>query len=108
MLLQLKLYYHIAVLLFIAAAVVARRFRRSTRLAQIPHLALGSGLLALIHFSLLASTPGSLKKVIGALVGQPSIWPYARILQYSEVAGLLALAAGGLGTVALDEARSGP
>jgi hypothetical protein len=47
-------------------------------------------LLVLIHFTLLISTPGSLKKVVGALVGQPSIWPYYRIVQFSEVAGLLA------------------
>lgn len=93
LLLQLKLYYHIAFLLFIAAAVVARRFGGPRVWRRFRIFALGSGLLALIHFSLLASTPGSLKKVIGALVGQPSIWPYARILQYSEVAGLLALAA---------------
>jgi hypothetical protein len=93
LLLQLKLFYHIAFLLFIAAAVVARRFGgpRVWRRARI--FALGSALLALIHFSLLASTPGSLKKVIGALVGQPSIWPYIRIVEYSEVAGLLVLAA---------------
>ncbi|MET0532795.1 MAG: hypothetical protein ABW171_01105, partial [Steroidobacter sp.] len=51
---------------------------------------LASGLLALIHFTLLASTPGSLKKVIGAFVGQPSIWPYFRISKFSEVAALLA------------------
>jgi hypothetical protein len=93
LLLQLKLYYHIAFLLLLAGAVVARRFGGPRIWRRFRIFALGSGLLALIHFTLLASTPGSLKKVIGALVGQPSIWPYARILQYSEVAGLLAMAA---------------
>ncbi|HWK50708.1 MAG TPA: glycosyltransferase family 39 protein, partial [Steroidobacter sp.] len=93
LLLQMKLYYHMAFLLFVAAVVVARRFGGPRIWRRFRIFALGSGLLALIHFSLLASTPGSLQKVIGALVGQPSIWPYARIIQFSEVAGLLALAA---------------
>lgn len=93
LLLQMKLYYHMAFLLFVAAVVVARRFGGPRIWRRFRIFALGSGLLALIHFSLLASTPGSLQKVIGALVGQPSVWPYARIIQFSEVAGLLALAA---------------
>jgi hypothetical protein len=93
LLLQLRLYYHIAFLLLVAGAVVARRFGGPRVWRRFRIFALGCGLLALIHFSLLASTPGSLKKVIGALVGQPSIWPYWRIIQYSEVVGLLALAA---------------
>ncbi|MBL8270360.1 ArnT family glycosyltransferase [Steroidobacter sp.] len=90
---QLKLHYHIAGILFIAAMVVARRFGGPRVWRRLRIFALGSGLLALIHFSLLAATPGSLKKVIGALVGQPSIWPYFRVVAFSEVAGLLALAA---------------
>lgn len=93
LLLQLKLYYHIAFLLLIAAVIVARRFGGPRVWRRFRIFALGSGLLALIHFSLLASTPGSLQKVIGALVGQPSVWPYARILEYSQVAGLLTMAA---------------
>jgi len=93
LLLQLRLYYHIAFILLVAAMVVARRFGGARIWRRFRIFALGSGLLALIHFSLLASTPGSLKKVIGALVGQPSVWPYVRIGAYSEVAGLLALAA---------------
>jgi 4-amino-4-deoxy-L-arabinose transferase-like glycosyltransferase len=93
LLLQLRLYYHIAFLLLVAAVVVARRFAGPRIWRRFAIFALGSGLLALIHFSLLASTPGSLKRVIGALVGQPSIWPYIRLITYSEVAGFLALAA---------------
>ncbi len=55
LLLQLKLYYHIAVLLFIAAVVVARRFGGPRIWRRFRILALGIGLLALIHFSLLMS-----------------------------------------------------
>ena len=90
---QLQLYYHVAGLLFIIATVIARRYGGPRIWRRLRIFALGSGLLALIHFSLLASTPGSLKKIIGALVGQPSIWPYYRILSFSEVAGVLAMAA---------------
>lgn len=93
LLLQLKLHYHIAGLLFIAAAVVARRYGGPRIWRRLRIFALGSGMLALIHFTLLASTPGSLKKVMGALVGQPSIWPYFRIVAFTEVAGILAAAA---------------
>lgn len=93
LLLQLRLYYHLAGLLFIAATVIARRYGGPRVWRRLRIFALGSGLLALIHFSLLAATPGSLKKVIGALVGQPSIWPYFRIVAFSEVAGVLAAAA---------------
>ncbi len=93
LLLQLKLYYHIAALLFIAAVILARRFGGPRVWRRLGIFALGSGMLALIHFSLLASTPGSLTKIIGALVGQPSVWPYARILQFSEFGGFLALLA---------------
>ncbi len=84
--------------------MVARRFGGPRVWRRLRIFALGSGLLALIHFSLLAATPGSLKKIIGALVGQPSIWPYFRIVAFSEVAGVLAAAALAVGAVAPDEA----
>lgn len=93
LLLQLQLYYHVAGILFVAATVVARRFGGPRMWRRLRIFALGSGILALIHFSLVAATPGSLKKVVGALVGQPSIWPYFRIAQFSAAAGLLAAAA---------------
>jgi hypothetical protein len=93
LLLQLKLHYHCAVLLIVAATVVARRFGGPRIWRRLRIFLLGSGLLALIHFTLLASTPGSLKKVVGALVGEPSVWPYLRIAEFTEVAAVLAGAA---------------
>jgi 4-amino-4-deoxy-L-arabinose transferase-like glycosyltransferase len=93
LLLQLKLHYHVAGLLFLAAMVIARRFGGPRIWRRLWIFSLGCGLLALIHFSLLAATPGSLKKIIGALVGQPSIWPYYRIISFSDVAGALTVAA---------------
>lgn len=93
LLLQLTLNYHVAGILFIAATVVARRFGGPRVWRRLRIFALGCGILALIHFSLIAATPGSLKKIVGALVGQPSIWPYLRIVQVSYVAGLVAMTA---------------
>jgi hypothetical protein len=93
LLLQLILFYHLAGILFVAATVVARRFGGPRIWRRLRIFALGCALLALIHFSLLAATPGSLKRVVGALVGEPSIWPYFRISQFSEVAAVLAAAA---------------
>jgi hypothetical protein len=93
LLLQLKLQYHCAVIILVAATIVARRFGGPRIWRRLRIFLLGSGLLALIHFTLLASTPGSLKKIIGALVGQPSVWPYLRIAEFTEVAALLAGAA---------------
>lgn len=93
LLFQLKLQYHCAAILIVAATMVARRFGGPRIWRRLRIFLLGSGLLALIHFTLLASTPGSLKKVIGALVGQPSVWPYLKISELSEVAALFALAA---------------
>jgi len=93
LLLQLKLHYHWAVILIVAATVIARRFGGPRIWRRLRIFLLGSGLLALIHFTLLASTPGSLKKIIGALVGQPSVWPYLRIAEFSETVALLAAAA---------------
>jgi hypothetical protein len=80
-------------ILFVAAIVVARRFGGPRVWRRLRIFALGCALLALIHFSLLAATPGSLKRVVGALVGEPSIWPYFRISQFSQVAAVLAAAA---------------
>ncbi|MET0535906.1 MAG: glycosyltransferase family 39 protein, partial [Steroidobacter sp.] len=79
LLLQLKLQYHTAAIVFVIATVIARRYGGPRIWRRLRIVLLASGLLALIHFTLLASTPGSLKKVIGAFVGQPSIWPYFRI-----------------------------
>jgi hypothetical protein len=41
----------------------------------------------------LASRPGSVVKLVGVLVGQPSVWPYVRISQFSLCAALLAFCA---------------
>jgi hypothetical protein len=90
---QLMVFYHIAVLSFAGGIVLARRTGGPRVWRRLRIFALGSGLLALIHFSLLMAMPGSLKKVIGALVGQPSIWPYFRIADFTAAGAVLTAAA---------------
>jgi hypothetical protein len=86
---QLLLYYHVAGLLFVAAVVVARRFGGPRVWWRLSIVAMGCGVLALIHLSLLMYTPGSMVQIFGALVGQPSVWPYFRFMGFSYVAGAL-------------------
>ena len=88
---QLMIFYHLAALLFLAGLVVARRYGGPMIWRRLWIFALGVGLIALIHVSLLASTPGSVVKLIGALVGEPSVWPYWRIMHFSFWAGGLAV-----------------
>jgi Dolichyl-phosphate-mannose-protein mannosyltransferase len=86
---QLLLYYHVAGLLFIAGTVVAHRFGGPKVWRRLSIVAMACAVLALIHLSLMVSTPGTVVQLFGALVGQPSVWPYYRIMEYSYVAGAL-------------------
>lgn len=86
---QLALYYHVAALLAVAGIVVAYRYTGRQLLRRLSMFALASAMLALIHVVPLAARQGSVIKLVGALVGQPSIWPYWRIAEFSMVGWLL-------------------
>ena len=90
---QLMLFYHIAVLLGVAGSVIAFRYREQRAWRRFVRFALAAAVVGLIHVTLLASRPGSVVKLIGMLVGQPSVWPYARISELARVASLLVVAA---------------
>jgi hypothetical protein len=91
---QLSVYYHIAALLGLAGTVVAFRYRGIAPIGRrYTRFVLGCAAVALVHIGLITAWPGSMIKLVGAIVGQPSVWPYVRILQFSVVAGLLAVAA---------------
>jgi hypothetical protein len=100
---QLMLHYHVAAVTFAIAIVVARRYGGARIWRRLSIFAMGCALLALVHVSLLATTPGSLVKLAGAMVGQPSVWPYVRIMEFSIVAGVAAAGAcvWGLARIAL-------
>jgi Dolichyl-phosphate-mannose-protein mannosyltransferase len=102
---QLMLHYHTAAILYLAAVVVARRYGGPRVWRRLSIFGLGSAMILLIHVSLLVATPGSIVKLIGALVGQPSVWPYVRMMEYSWAAGAIAVASLAWGLVRLATGR---
>jgi 4-amino-4-deoxy-L-arabinose transferase-like glycosyltransferase len=87
---QLALFYHLAVLFYLAGAAVALRSDAGSKVTtRLIVLAVVAGLLAAIHVWLLAPKAGTLIRVIGAMVGQPSVWPYVRIAELNPIAGAL-------------------
>ena len=97
---QLAVYYHVAALLGLAGSVVAFRYRGSAPIERrYGRFVLGSAAIALVHVGLITAWPGSMIKLVGAIVGQPSVWPYVRVMDFSVVAGALARARYGVGPV---------
>ncbi len=91
--LQMLPFYHLAVLFGLAGAVVAYRAAGPVVLRRLGIFLLSSAALGLIQVTFLASRPGSVVKLVGALVGQPSVWPYVRVTQFSLCAAVLAFCA---------------
>jgi len=91
---QLAVYYHIAALLGLAGSVVAFRYRGSAPIARrYGRFVLGTAAIALVHVGLITAWPGSMIKLVGAIVGQPSVWPYVRVIEFSIAAGVLVVLA---------------
>jgi hypothetical protein len=90
---QLMLSYHIAVLFGVAGSVIAFRYRERRAWRRFLRFGLAAAVVGLIHVTVLASRPGSVVKLVGMLVGQPSVWPYARVSELSRVAALLVVVA---------------
>jgi hypothetical protein len=86
---QLMLFYHVAALLFVVALVLAYRHGQATVRWRLMYFAMICALLALIHVIALAARPGSALQLLGMMVGQPSVWPYVRIAEFSPVAAAL-------------------
>jgi Dolichyl-phosphate-mannose-protein mannosyltransferase len=91
---QLAIYYHIAALFGLAGSIVAFRYRGTAPIARrYWRFVLASAAIALVHVGLITAWPGSMIKLVGAIVGQPSVWPYVRVMQFSVGAGALVLLA---------------
>jgi hypothetical protein len=90
---QLLLFYHIAALLGVAGSVMVFRYRAQRAWRRFVRFVLAAAGIGLIHVTVLAAWPGSVVKLIGMLVGEPSVWPYARISELSRFAALLIMAA---------------
>jgi hypothetical protein len=95
--LQAMLLYHLGALLLIAGLIIARR-HGGARGLPVLFLAMTSAAIAAAHLALLhAAHVGSVRKIIGVMVGEPSVWPYLQVAVYSPVAMILLVAALGLG-----------
>jgi hypothetical protein len=87
------LFYHLAVLFGLAGAVVAYRAAGPIVLRRLWIFLLASASVGLLQVAFLASRPGSVVKLVGVLVGQPSVWQYVRVSQFSLCAAVLAVCA---------------
>jgi hypothetical protein len=90
---QLAVYYHIAVLLGLAGSILGYRYRNGEITRRFWRFVLGCAAIGLLHVGLITAWPGSMIKLVGAIVGQPSVWPYVRIMEFSAGAAGLVLVA---------------
>jgi hypothetical protein len=95
--LQLALFYHLAGLLYLAGAVVAVRYGAMKSKGNLIVFGLGVMAIAATHAVMIAPHAGTPIRLVGALVGQPSVWPYVRIAEFSVVAGVACAALIALG-----------
>jgi len=86
---QLVLYYHLALMLLVAGMIIG--YRQSNRIARrLGVLAALSALLAVVQFAELhAAGIGSPRKIIGAMMGLPSVWSFLNLSAYSPAASLI-------------------
>ena len=90
---QLLLYYHVAALLGVLGLVIAYRATGPVVLRRFWIFSLACASIALIQVSFLAARPGSVMQLVGAIVGQPSVWPYVRLAEFSLGAAVLVMGA---------------
>lgn len=95
--LQLALFYHLAALCYLAGFVIAARDGNAWKSKSALLFASGVAALAALHIWLLAPVAGTFIRLVGALNGQPSTWPYVRIAEFSVGAALLCAALLGWG-----------
>jgi hypothetical protein len=84
-----SLYYHIGGILLFFSAILWLRNPNLPRSWLIGPVMLAV-MIAVVHLVILHETglyPG--RKLIGAVIGVPSVWPMLRLLQYSPIAGVL-------------------
>jgi len=90
--LQLALYYHVATLCYTLGIVLAARYRTDIKLRDAILFAAAAACILVFHVALLMPIAGTFVRLVGALIGQPSVWPYVRVAQLSPFAGLLTAA----------------
>lgn len=85
LILQSLLYYHLALILLLTGIILARRNDGAPWSVVLMIIAICTG-IAVIQVALLHGIGVMPRKMIGAMVGRPSIWPYLRIGAYSPAA----------------------
>lgn len=85
---QLALFYHLAAILYLAGVVVAVRSGALEQPRDLVIFAVGVCAIALTHGMMIAPSAGTPVRLVGAMIGQPSVWPYLRVTEFSRVAGL--------------------
>lgn len=87
---QLVLYYHLALMLLFAGMIVAYRTPGSGSVRRLGVLVSLSVLLAIAQFAELhAAGVGSPRKIIGAMMGLPSVWSFLNLSAYSPGASII-------------------
>jgi 4-amino-4-deoxy-L-arabinose transferase-like glycosyltransferase len=94
--LQAVLYWHLGILMIVAGVIVARRHGGARRFAVALLVGEGVAVAAAQVILLHGAHVGSIRKIVGVMVGQPSIWPYLQVAAYSPVAMLLVVVALGI------------
>ena len=105
---QLAIYYHIAALLALAGSVIAYRYQVAVITRRFWRYVVGCGVIALLHVGLITAWPGSMIKLVGAIVGQPSVWPYVRVMEFSLAVAALAVLATAWGLWRLANRKRAP
>jgi hypothetical protein len=88
LILQSALYYHLALISLLSGIILARRSHGASW-PVISMLAAVCSVIAAVQVVLLHRTGIAPHKIIGVMVGRPSIWPYLRIGDYSPAALVL-------------------
>ena len=88
LILQSASYYHLALISLLSGIVLARR-NHGAPWPAISMLAAVCIVIAVVQIGLLHRTGIAPRKMIGVMVGRPSIWPYLRIGDYSPAALVL-------------------
>jgi hypothetical protein len=86
---QVAFSYHVAALLAATGLIIGQRYGRVTMRSLLPLAAIGFVIAAAQIYVLHVNGVESLRQIFGAMAGRPSLWPYPRIAEYSEVAALL-------------------
>ncbi len=107
-LLQLTLFYHLAALCYLVGTALCLRHACASTHRRLVILYGGIAMLAIGHAVLLASEAGTMIRLVGAMIGQPSVWPYVRVAQLSVAAGVAVGAVLLWGTYQLARGRTVP